>query len=291
MATKKTDDYGYYYSKPEIDEPWINVLKRSSNSALMLFIALVITTLIYEGAEAIACLVFKYKIRFFFSEVKTPTDYHDWSRLRVFFVYLAGPVACLIFAVIMNSIYHWFQKTVEQPKLLVMWLLVCAINIVSVNMIEAPIGVGTFTQPFYRSFAIMGAWMFLGSGPLFVVMVFGILFNIFMGYFLTYRFLEYSHSSKLIHHRSGKNYMFLQVFVWPIFMVFPLYATLANNFGVLHFSAVLISLLLFGLGFFIRTLQDMRVVICSKNDVLNRVPVVTGPIVVILWVLVFLLLK
>lgn len=291
MATKKGDDYGYYYAKPEIDEPWINILRRSSNSALLLFLALIITTLVYEGAEAIACLVFKYNIRFYFSEVKTPTDYHDWSRLRVFFVYLAGPVACLLVAVIMNSLYHWYAKTVEQPKLLVMWLLVCLVNIVSVNMIEAPLGVETFTQPFYRSFAIIGAWMFLKSGPLFMLMLIGVLMNIFMGYFVCYRFLEYSNSSKLLHHRSGKNYMFLQVFVWPIFMVFPLYVTLANNFSVLHFSAILICLLLFGLGFFIRTIQDMSIVICNKNDVLNKVPVVTAPLVLITWLIIFLFLK
>lgn len=291
MATKKSDEYGYYYAKPEINEHWINVLKRSTNSALLLFLALVITTFLYEGSEALACIVLKYKIRFFFSEVKTPTDYHDWNRLRVFFVYLAGPIACLVFALIMNSLYHWYQKTVEQPKLLVMWLLICAVNIVSVNMIESPVGIETRTQPFYRSFAIMGAWLNLGTPPMFVFVLLGVLLNILIGYVVGYRFLEYSNSSKLLHHRGGKNYIFIQVFILPIFMVFPLYATLANNFSILHFSVILVCLLLFALGFFMRTLQDMRVVICNKNDVLNRVPFVTAPLALVVWVLIFLLFK
>ncbi|MFN8288229.1 MAG: hypothetical protein U0V74_15850 [Chitinophagales bacterium] len=288
---KSMDDYGYYYANVSIDEPRINVLRRAVNSALLLFFALVLTTLCYESIEALACLALKYWVKFRFSEVRTVTEPGRWSLPRVIVVYSAGPLICILLIMIGNSIYHTWEKMVNQYKLLFLWIVVASLNLITANMIEAPIGLESTTFPFYRSFAILGAWFRLGSAPLLVVMFAGFILNVLGGYFFSYRFLEYSHSSKLIHHRSGKVYVFFQVFILPIIVVAPLYLSLAGNFNILHFATVLISLMTFSLGFFVRSITDMGIVVCNKNDVLNKVPVVTGIAAVVIWVAIFIFLK
>ncbi len=288
---KSMDDYGYYYANVSIDEPRVNVFRRAVNSALLLFFALVLTTLCYESIEALACLALKYWVKFRFSEVRTVTDPGHWSLPRVLVVYSAGPVICFLLLMIANSVYHTWEKIVHQTKLLFLWITVASLNLVTANMIEAPIGLESTTFPFYRSFAILGAWLRLGSAPLMVVMFAGFIINVLAGYFFSYRFLEYSHSSKLIHHRSGKVYVYMQVFILPILIVAPLYLSLAGNFNILHFATVLISLVTFSLGFFVRSITDMGIVVCNKNDVLNKVPVTTGIAAVVLWAFIFLFLK
>lgn len=285
------DDYGYYYAKVDIDEPVINVLRRSLSSALLLFIALVAATLLYECSEAISLLALKYWVKFRFSEVRTVADYRKWNLLRVVVVYMAGPFMCMLMVVFSNTLYHRWQKMVHQSKLFFLWLLICCLNMVTTNMIEAPIGRESTSYPFYRSFAIIGAWMHMQSGPLMALLVIGLVINFFAGYFFSYRFLEFSNSSKLIHHRTGKVYVYFQVFILPVFFAAALYLPLGGSFNVLHFAIVMVSLLTFSLGFFVRSITDMSIVVCNKSDVLNKFSVIPAVITVVAWLIIFFTIR
>ncbi|GIV33840.1 MAG: hypothetical protein KatS3mg031_1375 [Chitinophagales bacterium] len=248
-------------------------LRRALTSAALLIPAYIIAYALQQYVTGVLCLLFGYEPIINYNRLDNlPFDYRQWSVMRVTLIFSAGPLACFIAGLFFLDLFNSLKGQIHLSRLFVLWLGICNLNVFLGFLLFSPFGVGQYHSPLYQGFAIVGTWWRLNTLLMTPLAALSGGASLLVGHKIVPAFLKFSFSYSFIHGSGGRRKMLLQLYLVPLAMAIPALLLLPDKNSFAVHAALLMNLLLIGVGAFIQSgmrVQDTRV---SGADVLNTFP-------------------
>ncbi|MCS6933664.1 MAG: hypothetical protein NZM35_00755 [Chitinophagales bacterium] len=273
-----------------VADPVPNKLRRIVTSAVLLLAANIITQLAIQIYIYIFTTALGYDTTFGYHwVVAKPFAWDMWGSVRVVAIYGMPPIFCLIGAYIVQFVFINYSATATRKKLFYIWLQTCMVNTFLVQVFILPAGTKGGLTGFYQTFSIVATW-FRAEGYYFIPLSFAAaIAAIGWGIFIAPQLHTYSFSSRLIQTREGKDAITRQVFLFPVMIAAPFIALFSNQYSFFVHVLFVAFLALMYIGVIIRHRTDHSVVLCTKEDFLNRISWIEIAITAVIWITVILL--
>lgn len=276
-------DY-FYYSKPTVNDSFVNRIKRSTTSGILLCLGFITTKLLYLGCIYTFSTVLGYKPQFGFAKIVVPPhEPQYWSMPRILVIYVLPAFVLIAIAVMIYRIVTLNNNWVNILRLYLLWVIASCSLIFSTIITTTILGAYNTYTSFYEAFAIATLWWGIHPVIIGVFSSLGLLLSIGVGYLLANEYMRFSHSSALLKTRWGKLYTLRIFFLFPYILFLPVLALVDYPDSVLAHIPFMLSSLLMAAGMMLRYEYDYTIVLCNKNDVCNRVSI---DLLVVLLVLV-----
>lgn len=170
------------------------------NSTAMYVLAYILLYVTYQLVTSriaqsldIRSVIYYHKIDF-----RVPADF--WNPVRVIYTFAAGPVTCLLLAIIFFRLYKMTKKKPGWARLFFFWLYLHGCNLFFGAYVA-----GVITG---NGFRWVTNYMAVSRKIEFVIAFFCVLFLFAIGYFSTRGFIQMSPSQSLIERFSRRTFVF-----------------------------------------------------------------------------------
>lgn len=288
------DEIPYYKEVKVAGDSFINKLKRVSTSALFFITTFILSNLLLQVLIARMAVALKYKTRFTYTIIHVlPWDYHYWSRTNIVLIYFLPPIACFVMGLFIFNLLQMYTNRINIFRLFFFWFSVNITNLVLTNALLSPLGSpSNRSNGLYQTFAVVGAFLWISPVLMFIVAVGALVVTILFGTWLRKEVLRYSFSNKLIKNKRGMDLVVVQVFMLPVLAGSLPVISLCGPIGFFTTVMQLANLGVISIGIFMmNSIEVTTTVRCSKDDVLNRFPIIELAICVAVWFVVFAFFK
>lgn len=279
----------FYYNTIDIPDKGINKIKRILSSFFILLCAYVTANMFVQLYVAITGLLWGYDVKFSYHWVEVrPFGYEYWGNIRVVSMYAMPPVLCAVFVYILHWLFFAREKAASRYRMFILWLQVCFANVFLTQVFILPLGTKGQIVGLYQTLSIVTTWFRIPPAVLIPTMIIAGGLSIMAGFYWAPKFHSFSFSARLIQTLGGKSQIIRQLFLYPLILATPVIVVFSNPFSFLAHVASVLTLLLCYVGTFIRHRIDSSVVLCNKEDVMNKWPILEGSIAISLILIIYL---
>jgi hypothetical protein len=263
------------------------------SSTLIFVTSFIITQFLFEATIAVIAAALQYSVKFHYSQVElSPMPAKYWGFYRVFAVHMTGPFLCLVGGFFLLGFLKTSKREMNVARLYFFWLMVCLLNLFLTPLTTAPLGdFYNGIRAFYRSFAIVGAWLSFKTPVLVIFAGVAIIFSLLLGYFIRDELFKFDNSRDLVKSHSGQIFIIFKLFLLPIFLgALPL-LYLSNEASLYPMAATLLNLGIISVGMLASSFSTRAMTRRRRNYAINQVPYFTIGLAAAAWVGVYLFLR
>lgn len=279
----------YYDKKTKVKDSIANKLLRILTTACVFSVMFILSMAMYHIVVGAFCNYFHLKAEFNFNGfIELESDYQYWSVKRITVIFLAGPLMCLITGIYFMYLFHSLMGTVNIIRYYLLWGGIAFINFFLVQLIASPFGAFDYKGGLYQGLSIVLAWWrFKGLmlAPIAIITAIGLFY---FGYFSSNDFYKFSYSSRINVVKRAKNLFLLEVYFLPILISAPFLFLLSNRYSFILYVMTFLGFLIMGAGMIMKNEFNVMPEKASKEDVVNKIPLLEMLVAVGLWLFILL---
>jgi hypothetical protein len=199
-------------------EDWQNRLARTVNSAACFSIAYVLLTYLYWFVTGLVGRLFSFDSFIYYYGIKFILNNHSWTRLKIIFIYSAGPFFMLYLALLCLFLYSRLKSIKTLLNVFFLWVFIVGISIFLAQFVIAALGIYEYNSLYYQGLAVTFAWLKL---PTFLVYLMNVSMFVFMVYFginSGKRFLVFSFSYSKVNSLVRRRKYFFETAMVPFIL-------------------------------------------------------------------------
>lgn len=196
-------------------EQWDSKLFRTLNSAICFTLAYVLFNYLYWFAMVFVAKFYKFDSFVYYYGVKMILNSSQWNTSKVSFIYSAGPLTCLFFAMLCFFLYRTLKRVASLFNVFLLWGFVIGTAIFVSQGLILWLGGYNYGSPYYQGLAVVFSWWRV---PDFVIHLLAIPFlALFIYLSLNYGkpFLLFSFSFSRINKLARKRKYFFETALVP----------------------------------------------------------------------------
>lgn len=279
----------YYDKKTNVKDSIANKLFRIITTASIFSVMFILCMAMYHIVVGAFCNYFHLNAEFNFNGfIELESDYQYWSVKRVTAIFLSGPIMCLITGIYFLYLFNSLTGTVNIVRYYLLWGAVAFINFFLVQLIVSPFGALDYKGGLYQGLSVVLAWWkFKGLmlAPVAIITAIGLFY---FGYFSSNDFYKFSYSSRINVVKRAKNLFLLEIFFVPIIVSAPFLFLLSTRYSFILYLMTYIGYLIIGAGMIMRNEFNVMPIKASKEDVVNKFPILEFLVASALWVFIYM---
>jgi len=169
------------------------------NSTALYILAYLTLYTIHQLVTSLVALSLDIKSVIFYHKIDFRISADQWSQERVIYTFLAGPVTCLILAIVFYRLYRVFKKKTSSAKLYFYWLYLHGCNLFFGSYVA-----GVITN---SGFHWVTNYIPVPRKGEFVISFFAVMVLFAIGYFSTKGFIQMSPAKNLIERFNRKAFV------------------------------------------------------------------------------------
>jgi hypothetical protein len=142
-------------------EKWHERLSRVINSTACFSVAYILLTYLFWFGMGVAGLIARFDSFIYYYGIKIILNDQNWSKLKVSFIFFAGPGLCLGLGLLCLFLFNRLKKFNNAINIFLLWMFVIGTTMFTSETVVATLGTHHYASPYYKGFAVIFSWWHL----------------------------------------------------------------------------------------------------------------------------------